>query len=112
MMMRLWSEPATGGLSNRCCTPQSVDDARRVAANLDHRQTIQTAMGKYEVVRDQRKLWFQDWQGARNLAARTKFEAVNHLDTHLTEFARLLESRGTKVHWASDAQQGRDHLGR
>ena len=56
-------------------------------ADLRHRGIIQTAMGKYEVVRDQRKLWFQDWQGARNLAARTKFEAVNHLDKHLDQFA-------------------------
>ena len=84
------------------------EDAQRVAPDLRHRGIIQTAMGKYEVVRDQRKLWFQDWQGARNLAARTKFEAVNHLDKHLEQFARVLESRGTKVHWASNAQQGRD----
>ena len=84
------------------------EDARRVAPDTRHRGIIQTAMGKYEVVRDQRKLWFQDWQGARNLAARTKFEAVNHLDKHLAEFARNIEARGTKVHWASNAQQARD----
>ncbi len=35
MMLRLWSEPAENGLSNRCCTPQSVDDARRVASILN-----------------------------------------------------------------------------
>lgn len=35
MMLRLWSEPAENGLSNRCCTPQSVDDARRVASLLN-----------------------------------------------------------------------------
>ncbi|TAK94724.1 MAG: iron-sulfur cluster-binding protein [Verrucomicrobia bacterium] len=85
-----------------------TEDATRVAHDLRHRGIIQTAMGKYETVRDQRKMWFQDWQGARNLAARTKFEAINHLDTHLAEFARLLESRGTKVHWASDAAQARE----
>jgi L-lactate dehydrogenase complex protein LldF len=83
-------------------------DAQRKATDLRHRGIIQTAMGKYEVVRDQRKLWFQDWQGARNLAARTKFEAVNHLDTHLAEFAKNLEARGTKVHWASNAEQARN----
>src|SRR5712675_1612583 len=85
-----------------------AEDAERVAHDLRHRGIIQTAMGKYEVVRDQRKLWFQDWQGARNLAARTKFEAINHLDQHLDRFVRNLEARGTKVHWASNAQQGRD----
>lgn len=84
------------------------EDAKRVAGDLRHRSIIQTAMGKYEVVRDQRKLWFQDWQAARNLAARTKFEAVNHLGTHLEQFAKHLEARGTKVHWASNAEQGRN----
>ena len=83
-------------------------DARRVAPDLRHRGIIQTAMGKYEIVRDQRKLWFQDWQGARNLAARTKFEAVNHLDKHLAEFVSKLEARGTKVHWASTGAQARE----
>jgi tRNA-specific 2-thiouridylase len=35
LMMRLWSEPDCPDSANRCCTPQSVDDARRVAALLD-----------------------------------------------------------------------------
>jgi len=84
------------------------EDARRVAPDLRHRGIIQTAMGKYETVRDQRKLWFQDWQGARQLAAQTKWEAINHLDKYLEQFARLLEARGTKVHWASSAEQARE----
>ena len=83
-------------------------DADRVAPDTRHRGIIQTAMGKYETVRDVRKNWFQDWEGARNLAARTKFESVNHLDKHLAEFVSKLEARGTKVHWASTAQQARD----
>lgn len=82
--------------------------AGRVAPDLQHRNIVQTAMGKYEAARDQRKLWFQDWQGARNLAARTKFEAVNHLDQYLEEFAQRLEARGAQLHWASDANQARD----
>ena len=82
--------------------------ARRVSADLRHRGIIQTAMGKYEVVRDQRKLWFQDWQGARQLASQTKREAINQLDKHLEQFTRQIEARGTKVHWAGNAQQGRD----
>jgi L-lactate dehydrogenase complex protein LldF len=81
--------------------------ARRMAADLRHRGIIQTAMGKYEAVRDQRKRWFQDWEGARELAARTKREAIQHLDQHLAELARRLEARGTKVHWAADAAQAR-----
>ena len=87
---------------------QFKHDARRLSADLRHRRIIQTAMGNYEVVRDQRKAAFQDWQGARQMAAETKWEAVNHLDRHLEEFVRNLEARGTKVHWASTAQQARD----
>src|SRR5262249_25310525 len=34
MMLRLWSEPGKEE-SNRCCTPESMSLARRVAAKLD-----------------------------------------------------------------------------
>jgi len=87
---------------------QFKQDARRLTADLRHRHTIQTAMGKYEVVRDQRKAAFQDWQGARQMAAETKRQAVNHLDRYLEEFVRKLEARGAKVHWAGTAQEARE----
>ncbi len=36
MMMRLWSEETVaGGAHNRCCTPDQMADARRIAAQLD-----------------------------------------------------------------------------
>ena len=37
MMMRLWSEPSANGIAptNRCCTPDQMADARRVANHLD-----------------------------------------------------------------------------
>jgi L-lactate dehydrogenase complex protein LldF len=87
---------------------QFRQDAVRFSADLRHRQLIQTALGKYEVKRDEMKARFQDWAGARQLAAETKWEAVNHLDTYLEQFVHGLEARGTKVHWASTAQQARD----
>jgi tRNA-uridine 2-sulfurtransferase len=35
MMMRLWSEEtAAGGAHNRCCTPEQMNDARRIADKL------------------------------------------------------------------------------
>src|SRR5437870_3076548 len=80
-------------------------DAARVAADLQHRDLIQTSLHKYEVVRDRNKKWFQDWQGARQLAAETKWLAVNQLDRRLEEFAGKLEARGAKVHWAGNGQQ-------
>ena len=79
-----------------------------MAKDLRHRKIIRTALRNYEVVRDKRKASFQDWQGARQLAAETKWEAINHLDKHLEQFVAKVESRGAKVHWASNAAQARD----
>jgi L-lactate dehydrogenase complex protein LldF len=80
-------------------------NARRVAADLRHRQIIRTALRNYEAARDQRKAAFRDWPTARLAAAATKWEAINHLNDHLVTFADRLAARGTKVHWASTARQ-------
>lgn len=81
--------------------------ARRIARDLRHRGLIQTALKKYEVKRDEKKANFQDWESARQAASEIKWEAINHLDKYLEEFASKLEARGTKVHWASTAEQAR-----
>ena len=86
---------------------QFKEQAQQITRDLRHRQLIQVALGKYEVKRDEKKAAFQNWQSARQAAADTKWEAINHLDKYLQEFARKLESRGTKVHWASTAEQAR-----
>jgi len=83
-------------------------DAARVATDLRHRRLIQTALGKYEVARDAKKSAFQDWQAARQFAAETKWEAINHLDAYLEAFVAKLEAHGTKVHWASTGEQARE----
>src|SRR5205814_2304307 len=82
--------------------------ATRLTRDLRHRQLIQTALRKYETVRDKSKAAFQDWQAAREAASDTKWEAINHLDKYLVEFAAKLEARGTKVHWASTGSQARE----
>ena len=87
---------------------QFKKDATRLTADLDHRARIRTAMEKYEVSRDTRKAAFRDWESARQTAAEIKWDAINHLDRHLADFADRLEARGTKVHWAGDAKQARE----
>src|SRR5215831_365920 len=83
-------------------------DAVKLTQDLRHRQIIQTALRKYEVVRDKNRAAFQSWQSARQAAAETKWEAINHLDKYLVEFTDKLAARGTKVHWASTGAQARD----
>jgi L-lactate dehydrogenase complex protein LldF len=87
---------------------QFLRDARRVSGDLRHRKIIRTALGSYEIVRDKRKASFQNWQSARQLAAETKWDAINHLDKYLEEFVSKIEARGTKVHWASTDAQARE----
>ena len=82
--------------------------AQTLTRDLRHRQLIQSALRKYEAVRDRTKAQFQDWEAARQAAAQTKWEAVNHLDKYLNELVGKLEARGTKVHWVSTGQQARE----
>ena len=82
--------------------------AVRLTRDLRHRHLIQTALRKYEVVRDKTRASFQDWQSARQAAAETKWEAINRLDKYLVEFVNKLEARGTTVHWASTGEQARE----
>ncbi|MBI5396422.1 MAG: iron-sulfur cluster-binding protein, partial [Verrucomicrobia bacterium] len=84
--------------------------ATRLSRDLRHRGLIATALGKYYVGRDEKKARFQSWQDARQAAAEIKWEAVNHLDTYLEEFASKLEARGAKVVWVSTAAQARDYI--
>jgi len=85
-------------------------DAERITHDLRHRGLIQKALGGYYVKRDEQKAKFTDWQEARTLAGEIKFEAVNHLDRHLVEFADQLAARGVKVFWASDGREANDYI--
>lgn len=76
--------------------------------DLRHREVIHTALSKYEAVRDRTRSAFQDWESARQAAAEIKWEAVNHLGEYLTQLVAKLEARGTRVHWASTAEQARE----
>jgi len=64
--------------------------AAEKAGDLRHRSVIRTALRSYEVVRDKRKAAFQSWESARQAAAETKWEAINHLDEHLVALTSKL----------------------
>ena len=83
---------------------QFHSDSGRMSRDLRHRTLVQTAMGKYDAVRRGTQGRFRDWQAARQAASETKWEAVNHLDQYLEEFARKTEARGTQVFWAATGE--------
>jgi L-lactate dehydrogenase complex protein LldF len=84
--------------------------ASRIAPDLDHRTKIRTALKSYEKARDEKKALFQDWEAARDQAARIKWEAINHLDAYLVEFVDRLRERGTTVFWAGNGEEARDYI--
>ncbi len=84
--------------------------ADRLTHDLRHRGLIQKALGGYYLKRDENKARFNDWAAARQAAAERKWEAVNHLDRHLDQFARAVEARGGTVFWAPDATAARDYI--
>src|SRR5580765_3737149 len=87
---------------------QFKEQAEVLTHDLRHREIIQTALRKYEVVRDKSRGAFQDYQAARQAAAETKWDALNHLDVYLESLVAKLEARGTKVHWATTGEQARE----
>ena len=89
---------------------QFARDCEKIAADLRHRELIQSALGKYAVARRAKQSKFQNWGSAREAAALTKWETSNHLDTYLGEFAEKIAARGAKVFWASNGDEARDYI--
>ena len=84
--------------------------ADRLTADLDHRARIQRALKGYEVKRDENKARYQDWATAREAAGAIKYEAINHLDKYLAQFADNIARRGTKIFWASTGSEACEYI--
>jgi len=53
-----------------------------------------------------------DWEGARDRARAIKDETLLHLDRYLEEFSANAERAGARVHWARDAAEACEVIGR
>jgi L-lactate dehydrogenase complex protein LldF len=84
--------------------------ATKLTADLRHRALIRASLKGYEKNRDEKRARFQSWESARQAAAETKWEAINHLDSYLSKFADNLAKRGAKVFWASTAEDARNYI--
>jgi len=78
--------------------------------DFDHRRWMQSALAGYEVTRGGTEATFGDFEAARRTAAAIKWEAIENLDKHLAAFADKLESRGTKICWASNGYEAVDYI--
>ena len=82
------------------------------AVDLEHRRKINFNIGKYNAVVPKGKEQFTDLESVRERAKNRKWEAIEHLDTYLTQFEDQLTKRGGQVLWAEDAAQALDHIGK
>jgi L-lactate dehydrogenase complex protein LldF len=83
--------------------------ATKLTVDLRHRALIRGSLKGYEKNRDEKRARFQSWELARQAAAETKWEAINNLDSYLSKFADNLAKRGTKLFWASTAEDARNY---
>ena len=89
---------------------QFKERSTELSADLQHRSWIQKSLKGYEKNREEKRNRFQNWEAARQSAAETKWEAVNHLDQYLIEFTDKISARGTKLFWASTAREAREYI--
>jgi len=80
-------------------------DAAVKAGDLNHRATIQRNIGLYHAAVARGKTRFADWNEGRARLAQVKWDAINHLDRYLEQFARNVLANGGHVHWAETGDQ-------
>lgn len=76
-------------------------------AELPERLRLHAALAAYERSRAATTRRYADWESARHAAAAIKWDAIEHLDRYLAEFADKLAANGAIVHWAADAAAAR-----
>lgn len=82
------------------------------AADLDHRRKINFNIGKYNAVVPIGKKQFTNVMLTREKAKNRKWDAIEHLDTHLENFEKRITARGAKVIWAEDKEQALEAIGK
>jgi L-lactate dehydrogenase complex protein LldF len=85
-------------------------DATTSTVDFDHRTWMQGALRNYENTRGGTEATFGNFEEARKTAAAIKWDALEHLDRYLAEFADKLEARGAKVCWAGHGQEAVDYI--
>ncbi|RAJ03858.1 L-lactate dehydrogenase complex protein LldF [Chitinophaga skermanii] len=87
-----------------------LDASELKAKDLNHRNTINFNIGKYNAAVKNGKQQFAELTTARERAKNTKWRAIEHLDKLLEDFEMHLTRRGGKVIWAENAEQARQEI--
>jgi len=87
-------------------------DARTALADGQLRGALRHATTLFGERRRAALATVPDWEGARDRARAIKDETLAHLDRYLEEFTANAERAGAQVHWARDAAEACDIIGR
>ncbi|MEO6135902.1 MAG: LutB/LldF family L-lactate oxidation iron-sulfur protein [Ginsengibacter sp.] len=80
------------------------------SADLEHRNTINYNIGRYNAVVPIGKQQFLDNNLVKEKAKNIKWRAVENLHEHLEQFEMLFSARGGKVIWAQNSQEALDEI--
>ena len=87
-------------------------NARAALADGQLRSALRQATTLFGERRREALATAPDWEGARNRARAIKDETLLHLDRYLEEFSANAERAGARVHWARDAAEACEVIGR
>ena len=76
-----------------------------------HKNKIRIAINNYNIqVKQQKELQFKDWPEACTIAKDIKEYCIQNLPDLLETFEKKIQSHGTKVLWAEDSEEARNHI--
>src|SRR3989442_3112216 len=87
-------------------------DARTALADGQLRRALRQATDLFGERRRAALATVPDWEGARDRARAVKDDTLLHLDRYLEQFATNAERAGARVHWARDAAEACEIIGR
>jgi L-lactate dehydrogenase complex protein LldF len=82
-----------------------LDKSREKASDLDHRNKINTNIGKYDAVVPAGKAQFRNLDLARERAKNLKWRSLETLDQQLEGFEAVFSRRGGSVIWAENKEE-------
>ncbi len=82
-----------------------LNEAEKVAFNIQHRKTINFNISKYDTAVEKGKTQYSNLELAKQRASYIKSKTINNLDKYLLQFEENFTKRGGKVIWAKDEKQ-------
>jgi L-lactate dehydrogenase complex protein LldF len=88
------------------------ENARTALADAPLRVALRRATSLFADKRSGAIATVADWEGLRERARVIKSDTLAHLDRYLIQFTETAERAGAQVHWARDAAEACDVIGR